>query len=164
MRQRRRAILLASTIQRRYAISTITARISLIGLSCCDCTDGWLQDELKRFNDEKVAAAEEAGPPATWEPFTLHDFRRTAITALQMSGTTEKDASIMVGATPEVIRKHYEKLDRQAIARRAGERRLAVEGPSGRQILLHQSLRAGCAQGVSGPVDRRPNDGKVITA
>ena len=47
---------------------------------------------------------------------------------MQMSGTSEKEASIMVGATPEVIRKHYEKMDQQGIARRAGERLLAVVG------------------------------------
>jgi len=32
----------------------------------------------------------------------------------------------MVGATPEVIRKHYEKLDAMAIAKRNVERRLAA--------------------------------------
>jgi len=30
---------------------------------------------------------------------------------MQMPGVIEKDASVMVGATPEVVRKHYEKLD-----------------------------------------------------
>jgi integrase len=34
----------------------------------------WLQDELKRYNAE-----------AGGEPFTLHDFRRTAITGFQMA-------------------------------------------------------------------------------
>ena len=34
----------------------------------------------------------------------------------------------MVGATPEVIRKHYEKLDRMAIAKRCVLRRLQAEG------------------------------------
>jgi integrase len=39
---------------------------------------GWLQDELKRFNESKAAKAKKA--ETTWEAFTLHDFRRTAIT------------------------------------------------------------------------------------
>ena len=78
----------------------------------------------------------------TWTPFTLHDFRRTAITALQMSGTSEKQTSIMGGATPEAIRRHYEQMDGQVISKRAVERRLAIEGPTAGRIQLHQSLRA----------------------
>lgn len=76
---------------------------------------GWLQHELQRFHEE-----------VDGEPFTLHDFRRTAITGLQMAGVSEKETSVMVGATPEVIRKHYEKMDRMVIAKRAIERRLAA--------------------------------------
>lgn len=78
---------------------------------------GWLQDELQRFNEDREG-----------EPFTLHDFRRTAITGLQMAGVSEKETSLMVGATPEVIRKHYEKLDGMAIAKRCVLRRLQAEG------------------------------------
>jgi integrase len=91
---------------------------------------GWMQDEIKRFNNLKAKAAREADPPTTWEPFSLHDFRRTAITTMQMSGISEKETSVLVGATPEVIRKHYEKLDQQRIARRALERRLGIAGPA----------------------------------
>ena len=54
----------------------------------------------------------------------LHDFRRTAITGMQMAGVSEKECSMIVGDTPEVIRKHYEKLDRMTIAKRSIERRL----------------------------------------
>src|SRR5690606_37759124 len=82
---------------------------------------GWLQDELKRFNDEKVKAAKKSGQ--TWERFSLHDFRRTAITAMQMGGASEKEVSIQVGAAPEVIRRHYERLNQQTIARRNMEKR-----------------------------------------
>jgi integrase len=84
----------------------------------------WLQDELKRFNDEraeKAKADEEPIPPS----FTLHDFRRTCVTALQMAGVSEKECSLMVGCTPEVIRKHYEKMDQMLIAKRSVEKRLA---------------------------------------
>jgi integrase len=87
---------------------------------------GWLQDELARFNDDVAEASVKEGRPIP-ERFTLHDFRRTAITGLQMAGVTEKEASVMVGATPEVIRSHYEKLDQLAIAKRSIERRLSVE-------------------------------------
>jgi len=79
---------------------------------------GWLQDELKRFNEGRKGE----------ESFTLHDFRRTAITGLQMAGASEKETSLMVGAAPEVIRKHYEKLDRMAIAKRCVLRRLQADG------------------------------------
>jgi integrase len=97
----------------------------------------WLQDELKRYN------AEVGG-----EPFTLHDFRRTAITGLQMAGVSEKETSVMVGATPEVIRKHYEKLDQMAIAKRSVERRLQAADPTA--PILARRLRAGKNQGLDG--------------
>jgi integrase len=75
----------------------------------------WLQDEVKRFHEGREG-----------DNFTLHDFRRTAITSLQMAGVSEKETSLMVGATPEVIRKHYEKLDAMAIAKRNTQKRLAM--------------------------------------
>jgi integrase len=110
---------------------------------------GWMQDELQRYNDEKRKEAAKADPPATWEGFTLHDFRRTAITGLQMAGATEKETSIMVGATPEVIRKHYEKMDQMAIASRNLDRRYAADGKG--QVAL--SFRACSARGNSTTVD-----------
>jgi hypothetical protein len=73
----------------------------------------WLQDELVHFRDGQEG-----------DHFTLHDFRR-------MAGVSEKETSLMVGATPEVIRKHYEKLEAMTIAKRAVERRLAA-GVSGK--------------------------------
>jgi hypothetical protein len=82
-----------------------------------------MQDELVHFHVEREAGAEEGLKP---ERFSLHDFRRTAITGLQMAGVSEKETSLMVGATPEVIRKHYEKLEAMTIAKRAIERRLAA--------------------------------------
>ncbi|MGE0607698.1 MAG: tyrosine-type recombinase/integrase [Pirellulales bacterium] len=97
---------------------------------------GWFQDELQRFHSEReaqwtkeAAKAAERGQPAPQKPesFTLHDFRRTAITGLQMAGVSEKETSVIVGATPEVIRKHYKKLDQQAIAKRSIQRRLGVD-------------------------------------
>jgi hypothetical protein len=45
-----------------------------------------------------------------------------------MAGASEKETSLMVGATPEVIRKDYEKLDRTAIAKRCVLRRLQADG------------------------------------
>ena len=50
----------------------------------------WLQDELAHFRKGREG-----------EQFTLHDFRRTAITDLQMAGVSEKETSLMVGATPK---------------------------------------------------------------
>lgn len=98
---------------------------------------GWLQDELQRFHADRRATAKESGQPAP-PTFTLHDFRRTAISEMQMAGVTEKECSVMVGATPEVIRKHYEKLDGMAIAASNLRRREASKQPA-------HSLRAGCA-------------------
>ena len=96
---------------------------------------GWLQDELQRFHEsrqdkEDQEAKGQGREPETVPTFTLHDFRRTAITGLQMAGVTEKEASIQVGCTPEVMRRHYERLDGMAIARRNSERRLAISGPN----------------------------------
>ena len=62
------------------------------------------------------------------ERVTLHDFRRTTIIDLQMAGASEKETSLMVGATPEVIRKHYEKLEAMMIAKRCVLRRLQANG------------------------------------
>jgi integrase len=87
----------------------------------------WLQDELAHFRAECEAVAEKENRPKP-ERFTLHDFRRTAITDLQMAGASEKETSLMVGATPEVIRKHYEKLEAMTIAKRCVLRRLQANG------------------------------------
>lgn len=57
-----------------------------------------------------------------------------------------KDTSIMVGATPEVIRRHYERLDRMTIARRNVQLRLAG-GEAPETSTFPQPLRARCAQG-----------------
>jgi integrase len=103
---------------------------------------GWLQDELQRYNIQRAEQAAEAVPPVEWHPFTLHDFRKTAITGMQMAGTSEKEASIMVGCTPEVMRRHYEKLDRQAIARRNVERRLGAEGTGTLRLKKPKSVGA----------------------
>lgn len=113
---------------------------------------GWLQDELKRFNAERAAAVAEARDAgqnvADWQPFTLHDFRRTAITGLQMAGVSEKDCSLMVGATPEVIRKHYEQMDRMTVAKRSVEKRLATAPANPDARLLRAFLRAGPSNGL----------------
>lgn len=45
-----------------------------------------------------------------------------------MAGVSEKETSLMVGATPEVIRKHYEKMDAMVIAKRSVLRRLQADG------------------------------------
>jgi len=43
----------------------------------------WLQDELRVFQDGKEAR------------FPLHDYRRTAVTGLQMAGASEKENSFL---------------------------------------------------------------------
>lgn len=117
---------------------------------------GWMQDELQRFNGDQEAAVVKAKKQGKfmpeWIAFTLHDFRRTAITGLQMAGVTEKEASVMVGATPEVIRRHYEKLDAMAIARRSVERRLTAQPEQ-----IQQLLRAYSARNEKDPLDKADN-------
>lgn len=125
---------------------------------------GWLQDELQRFNDsqaEAVANRREAGEKvADWQAFTLHDFRRTAITGMQMAGVTEKEASVMVGCTPEVMRRHYEKLDGMAIARRSVERRLAAANAE----QFPQSLPSFYPPRENGVVDDRQKMSQTVSA
>ena len=55
----------------------------------------------------------------------------------------------MVGATPEVIRKHYEKLDRMAIAKRCILRRLQADGSGKAADPTAPILAACCAEGNS---------------
>jgi hypothetical protein len=81
----------------------------------------------------------------------LNDFRRTAITAMQMAGVSEKEASVLVGATPEVMRKHYERLDQLAIAGRVRQRRLA--GANGVESSIEARLERA---GEINPLDDRP--------
>jgi hypothetical protein len=106
----------------------------------------WLQDELAHFRMEREAEANKENRPKP-ERSTLHDFRRTTISDLQMAGVPEKETSLMVGATPEVIRKHYEKLEAMTIAKRCVLRRLQADG-SGKTAdpnapIFARSLRAG---------------------
>jgi hypothetical protein len=91
---------------------------------------------LRKERSTKVA---DADPLRHRQPLTLRDFRRTAISGMQIAGVSAKEASVMVGATPEVIRRHYEKMDQVAIARRNVERRLGADGTA-------QPLRARCAR------------------
>jgi hypothetical protein len=102
----------------------------------------WFQDELRAFQDGKE------------DRFTLHDYRRTAVTGLQMAGVSEKETSLLVGATPEVIRKHYERMDRMTVAKRAIQRRLAAAGSGDAQNptapILARPLRAARAEALDG--------------
>ena len=53
---------------------------------------GWLQHELRRYFMETNQA-----------PFTLHDFRKTAITEMQMAGVSEKACSTLSGQAQNVV-------------------------------------------------------------
>jgi integrase len=114
----------------------------------------WLQDELKRYN--AVQAAKAAEVKREWQTITLHDLRRTAITWMQMSGMSEKETGMIVGATPGVIRKHYDKLDQLAIAKRSMERR---QGQADAPIFA-RPLRAG----DSCSLDGAPESSQTLTA
>ena len=114
----------------------------------------WIQRELQRFNADQAAKA--AKEDCKWQPLTLHDFRRTAISGLQMAGVSEKEASVMVGATPEVIRRHYERLDLQAIAKRSMQKRIGqTDSP-----IFARPLRAGKNE----PLDGTQETTQTLTA
>jgi integrase len=114
----------------------------------------WLQDELQRYN--AVQAEKAAKDKREWHPITLHDLRRTAITWMQMSGMTEKETSMIVGATPGVIRRHYDKLDHLAIAKRSMERR---QGQTDAPIFA-RPLRADDNE----PLDEQSESTQTLTA
>lgn len=101
----------------------------------------WLQEQFQAFQAERTAAAKERGEKAP-EGFTIHDFRRTAITAFQQAGVSEKETSLLVGATPGVIRKHYEKIDQLAVARKAMGMRQSVSGSDPAALIFARPLRA----------------------
>jgi uncharacterized delta-60 repeat protein len=82
-----------------------------------------------------------------------HDYGY-AVTGLQMAGVSEKETSLLVGATPEVIRKHYERMDRMTVAKRAIQRRLAAAGSGDAQNptapILARPLRAARSEALDG--------------
>jgi integrase len=128
---------------------------------------GWLQDELQRFHESRQAEEDQEAEEAEREPetvptFTLHDFRRTAITGLQMAGVSEKEASVQVGCTPEVMRRHYERLDGMAIARRNSERRLAISGPE--TVQMHTARLAGASRPGGCVLDGVPETSQTVSA
>jgi len=60
------------------------------------------------------------------------------------AGASEKEASTLVGATPEVIRKHYEASDKRNNARKVGQRLLDQD----RETIRFPGLcSARCAEG-----------------
>ena len=61
---------------------------------------------------------------------------------MQMAGVSEKEASVMVGATPEVMRRHYENRDRMAIATRVLQRRLGSDGDGTLRLTNSKSVGA----------------------
>ncbi len=124
---------------------------------------GWIQDELRRFHEERAAKAEEERLPAP-ASFTLHDFRRTAITGLQMAGVSEKDCSLMVGCTPEVIRKHYDRFDGMVIAKRSVEKRLATASTDAEANPDAQFLRAFLRAGQKPSLDGTSDSSQTASA
>ena len=97
---------------------------------------------------------------AAWEPFTLHDFRKTGITALQMAGASEKDASVQVGCTPEVMRRHYDRPDALIIAKRNADRLAA--GNLADLSPLHSPRRAGAARPEIATIDEIANRSQTV--
>lgn len=122
---------------------------------------GWLQDELDRYNESRTDAAKET-PAEAWERFTLHDFRGTAITAMQMAGVSEKEASVQVGCTPEVMRAHYERLNGMIIAKRNADRRAA--GIPADLVRMHSPRRAGAARPENASLDDASNQLQTVAS
>jgi hypothetical protein len=74
-----------------------------------------------------------------------------------MAGVSEKEASNMVGATPEIMRKHYEKLDAIVIAKRAIEQGLAAQNNPDAPIRARR-LRAEQKPSLDGSGEVAQND------
>ena len=60
------------------------------------------------------------------------------------AGASEKEASTLVGATPEVIRKHYEAMDKRNNARKVGQRLIDQDRQT---IKFPEVCSARCAEG-----------------
>jgi serine/threonine protein phosphatase 1 len=71
-------------------------------------------ERLMRFLQREVSDYFDAHPDL--RPFTLHDFRRMAMSTAKMAGVSYDDAAITFGCHPETMRQHYLVLDEVAIA------------------------------------------------
>lgn len=69
---------------------------------------------LKRFLQNEVADYCQAHPDA--RPFTLHDFRGTAMSTAKMAGVSYDEAAITFGCHPETMRRHYIVINEVAIS------------------------------------------------
>lgn len=78
------------------------------------CVKDFLPQRLKRFLQNEVAEYCQAHPDA--RPFTLHDFRGTAMSTAKKAGVTYDEAAITFGCHPETMRRHYIVIDEVAIS------------------------------------------------
>ena len=78
------------------------------------CVKDFQPQRLKRFLQNEVTDYCEAHPDV--RPFTIHDFRGTAMSRAKMAGVTYDEAAITFGCHPETMRRHYLVINEVAIA------------------------------------------------
>lgn len=78
------------------------------------CVKEFQPRRLKRFLQNEVAEYCQTHPDV--RPFTLHNFRGTAMSNAKMAGVSYDEAAITFGCHPETMRRHYLVLDEVAIA------------------------------------------------
>jgi len=81
---------------------------------------------LKRFLQNEVVEYFQTHPKV--RPFTLHDFRGTAMSMAKAAGVSYDDAAITFGCHPETMRQHYLVMDEVAISDAVLERVQRVKG------------------------------------
>jgi len=78
------------------------------------CVKDFQPKRLKRFLQNEVTEYCQTHPNV--RPFTIHDFRGTAMSTAKMAGVTYDDAAITFGCHPETMRRHYLVIDEVAIS------------------------------------------------
>jgi integrase len=78
------------------------------------CVRDFSPARLKRFLQKEVAEFCRTHPKA--RPFTIHDFRGTAMSTAKMAGASYDEAAITFGCHPETMRRHYLVMDEVAIS------------------------------------------------
>jgi integrase len=90
------------------------------------CVKDFHPRRLKRFLQNEVTAYCQTHPDV--RPFTIHDFRGTAMSTAKMAGVTYDEAAITFGCHPETMRRHYLVINEVAIADAVLERVQRVKG------------------------------------
>lgn len=78
------------------------------------CVKDFQPHRLKRFLQNEVSEFCQTHPEV--RPFTIHDFRGTAMSTAKRAGVSYDEAAITFGCHPETMRRHYITLDEVAVS------------------------------------------------